>query len=121
MVVGANFALNKANSVIVNSLNDQVVIDAGGDALHQTTLTYTWTAKGNVYGPDLYRDYVRIYAPSSSVLLKQGGWESQGTSSAFGSEVWVGWFQLSYGQTRSISLTWMVPHAAKNDASDWHY
>ncbi len=121
MVVDANFAINKASSLIVNSLNDQVVINERGDALHQTTLTYTWTAKGNVYGSSLYRDYVRVYAPSSSVLLKQAGWEPQGTSSAFGSEVWAGWFELPYGQTRSISLTWMVPHAAKNDANGWHY
>ena len=98
-----------------------MVINERGDVLHQTMLTYTWTAKGNVYGPDHYRDYVRVYAPSSSVLLKQGGWEPQGTSSAFGSAVWAGWFELPYGQTRSITLTWMVPHAAKNDANGWHY
>lgn len=121
MAVDANFAVNKANSLIVNSLSDQVVINERGDALHQTTLTYTWTAKGNVYGSRLYRDYVRVYAPSNSVLLKQSGWEAQGTSSAFGSVVWAGWFALSYSQTRSITLTWMVPHAAKNDAGGWHY
>jgi hypothetical protein len=121
MVVDANFAGNKANRLIVNSLSDQVVINEHGDALHQTTLTYTWTAKGNVYGPLLYRDFVRVYTPSSSILLNQGGWEPQGTSNAFGSEVWAGWFKLPYGQTRSITLTWMVPHAAKNDANGWHY
>ena len=121
MVVDANVTANKANSLISNSLNDVVAINERGDALHQTTLTYTWTTKGNVYGPNLYRDYVRVYAPSGSVLLKQGGWEPQGASSAFGNAVWAGWFQLSYGQTRSITLTWMVPHAAKNDASGWHY
>ena len=121
MVVDANFSHNKANSVIVNTLSDQVFINTRGDVQHQTTLTYSWTAKENVYGPGLYQDYVRVYTPSSSVLLKQDGWKPQGTSIAFGNEVWAGWFELAYGQTRSITLTWVVPHAAKNDANGWHY
>ncbi len=121
MVVDANVSLNKANSMIVNTLNDQVVIDKQGDVTHHTTLTYTWKTNSKLYGIMLYRDYVRIYIPNSSSLLTQDGWQFQGKSFAFGHQVWTGWLTLPYGQTGSITLTWTEHHAVKNDVNGWHY
>jgi hypothetical protein len=120
-VVDANIAANKANSFIVNTLDDRVTIDSQGNAIHRTTLQYAWTMVGRIYGHALYRDYVRVYAPPGSILLAQEGWQPRGTSNAFNREVWMGYFELTYTHTRTITLVWKVPEAAKKDQSGWHY
>jgi len=120
-VVDANISGNKANSFIINTLDDQVTIDAKGNAIHHTRISYAWTVEGQDYGNPLYRDFARIYVPPGSVLLTQGGWQPRGTSEAFGREVWAGFFTLTIGQTRVITLTWTVPGAAKKEANGWHY
>lgn len=120
-VVDANVAADKANALITDTLNDQVTIDANGNATHQTTLTYAWTTQGNVYGSSLYQDYLRVYVPPGSILHVQNGWQPRGTSTAFGHEVWAGSFTLVYGQTRTITFTWTVPGAAKKTSQGWQY
>jgi len=121
LVVDANISPSKANSLITNMLNDQVAIDEKGNAIHHTTIRYAWVSKGPAYGSDIYRDYVRVYVPSGSVLQMQNGWQSRGTSTAFGREAWAGFFTLAYGQTDTITLVWRVPGAAAKDAKGWHY
>ncbi len=126
MVVDANITGNKANDFISYEMQDQVTLDTSGDAIHQLTLTYSWPASeaslendyGNKY---IYHDYVRVYVPPGSVLQSQQGWQPKGSSTAFGREVWAGLFSLNYGDTGTITLTWMAPHAAQKDASGWHY
>lgn len=120
-IVDANISPNKANSFIVTTVNDQVTIDAQGNAHHRTSISYAWTLPGKNYGSPTYRDYVRVYAPPGSTLTEQNGWLPQGTSKAFGSEVWAGIFRLAYGQTRRITLIWTSPGVAKKDANGWHY
>ena len=69
----------------------------------------------------MYRDYVRIYVPPGSVLQSQDGWETRGTGKAFGRTAWAGFFTLTFGQTRVITLHWLVPKAATKNATSWHY
>ena len=120
-VVDANISGNKANSFIVNTLDDQVTIDSQGNVLHHTTLHYAWTIAGQEYGNPLYRDYVHVYVPPGSTLLAQGGWQPRGMSNAFSRKVWMGFFTLSYGQTHIITLDWKEPSAASKDQNGWHY
>jgi hypothetical protein len=120
-VVDANISGSKANAFIINSLNDQVIIDQYGNSTHYTTLSYAWKMNGDVYGSSLYRDYVRVYGPPRSTLLTQSGWQPRGSSNAFGHSVWAGFFTLTYGQTRTITLTWTTPGAAQKDVKGWHY
>lgn len=120
-VVDANVSPNKANSFISNTIDDQISIDSQGNAVHRTTVRYAWTVPGRNYGSQRYRDYVRIYVPSGSSLSRQDGWQPFGTSTAFGDQVWTGFFTLTYGQTRSVTLVWTLPRAAKKDTSGWHY
>jgi len=120
-VVDANISANKANSFIINTIDDQVTIDAHGNATHRTTISYAWTVEGQNYGDPLYRDYSRVYVPPGSILRMQTGWEPRGTSQAFGREIWAGFFTLTFGQTRTISLVWTVPEAAKKGLNGWHY
>lgn len=120
-VVDANISPGKENAYIDNTLTDQVVIDQNGNAIHHTTLSYAWIRSGPVFGNPLYRDYVRFYAPPASKLQEQSGWEPRGTAQAFGRQVWSGFFTLSSGQTQTITLTWIMPGAAKKFANSWHY
>lgn len=121
MVVDANVSPNKANSFMHYTLNDQVTIDEQGNATHHTTLTYVWDIPGTAYGQSVYRDYVRIYIPPTSILLQEDGPASKGMGSAFGRKVLSGFLSFSFGQTRTITLNWRVPSAAKKDADGWHY
>jgi Protein of unknown function (DUF4012) len=120
-VVDANIGDNKANSFITNTLDDQVSIDAEGNAMHHASIRYTWTTPGPIYGNPQYQDFLHVYAPPESALLSQNGWQARGTSDAFHREVWMGYFTLNYGQTGTITLVWKVPAAARKDASGWHY
>ncbi len=120
-VVDANISQNKANSFIATTLNDQVTINANGNAFHQTTLRYSWTTAGNVYGSLIYRDYVRVYMPIGSVVMQQQGWQPAGTSTAYGRKVLAGTILFKFHETFTLHLEWMVPHAAKMDAQGWHY
>jgi len=117
-VVDTNMSANKANSLITTTLTDVVTIDSAGNAVHHATMRYAWTTPGLNYGNPLYRDYVRVYVPTSSRLQTQEGWA---ISEAFGHQVWAGFFTLVYGQTNTITLVWSVPHAATHDARGWHY
>jgi hypothetical protein len=121
MVVDANVSPNKANSFIVDTLNDDVTIDAAGNALHHTTLSYAWILPGQNYGSARYRDYVQVYLPVDSIVQTQQGWVPEGTSNASGHKILAGYISLTYGQTLTVTLTWMKPHAATHNASGWHY
>lgn len=120
-LVDANVAGDKANSFITNTVRDRVTIDKNGDAIHSTSITYAWKLPGKNYGQPLYREYARIYAPPGSSLSQQNGWQPLGTSTAFGSQVWAGFFTLTYGQTRTITLDWTGHGVVKRDARGWHY
>lgn len=120
-VVDANISPNKANNLITNTMNDQVSIDAQGNVLHHTTITYAWLHSGLLYGSPLYRDYLRIYVPPDSILHSQAGWSPRGTGKAFGRTVWAGFFTLTQGHSITLSFVWTVPHAATRDKNGWHY
>jgi hypothetical protein len=120
-IVDANVANSKANSLIVNTIHDQVTIDEHGNAIHRTTITYAWTLAGQNYGNQLYQDYVRIFVPTDSTLSKQNGWQPLGTSNAFGSQVWAGYFTLVHGQTNTITLLWTNHNVVKNGTNSWFY
>jgi len=120
-IVDANVSPNKANSFIVNTVHDQVTIDEHGNAVHHTTIVYAWTLPGRDYGHPIYRDYVRIYTPPGSKLSEQQGWQPHGKTTAYGDQVWAGFFTLIYGQTRTITLIWTSYSVAKKAANDWHY
>ena len=120
-VVDANVGGDKANNQITSTINDQVTIDRNGNVVHHTTLSYSWATAGDVYGSGLYRDYVRVYVPTSSSLLSQQGWQPEGSNIAFGRRVWTGFFTLVYGQTRTITLTWANHSVAKDSSNQRQY
>jgi len=127
MVVDANIISNKANYFITYTMNDQVTLDASGNAVHITTLTYNWPyaqeSTQNNYGgvTTAYTDYLRVYAPRGSRLQAQSGWTPQGSEQTYGLTAWAGIFHLQYGHSASVTLTWTVPGAATRESHGWQY
>jgi serine/threonine protein kinase len=120
-LVDTNTADNTANQFITNSLNDQVAIDEQGNVTHHVTIRYSWSKSGTLFGPPVYSDYARVYAPPGSVLHVQQGWQPQGTNEAFKHEVWAASFNLTSGQTLTATLSWTEKGMVKKDATGWHY
>lgn len=123
-VVDANMAGDKANQFITSTLTDQVSIDKSGNAVHHTTIRYSWVIPGKIYSAtngNHYLDYARVYLPLDSTLQMQNGWRPYGEGQAFGQQVWGGYVNLDYGQTRTVTLVWTVPFAAQEDGNGWYY
>ncbi len=122
-VVDANVAGNKANAYIQTSMNDQVVLNSAGDALHHLTLTYAWNLPGHIYGTGYYRDYLRLYVPPGTTLTQQSGWTPLTSGTAFGRQYWGGIFMLLYKHQATLTFTWSVPHAALQapGTQNWRY
>src|SRR5262249_54998128 len=53
LAVDANIAGDKVNSIITNTLDDQVVIDVNGNVIHHTINRYLWVTQPSVYGGSL--------------------------------------------------------------------
>lgn len=120
-IVDANIGGNKASESLITTLDDQVTIEAQGNVVHHTTISYAWTTPGDVHGSSLYQDYARVYVPPGSMLQMQDGWEPRGTNTAFSRQVWAGFFTFYHGQTSTITLVWTEAGAAKKDGNVWHY
>ena len=124
-VVDANITPSKANKYLNTTVDDQVSIDNSGNATHHTTIKFTWTAPGltgsDFYGSTLYKAYVRVYMPPKSVLHTQDGWVPNDSGTALGRAFRGGYFNLEYPQTGTITLTWSMAGAVKEDAHGWHY
>jgi hypothetical protein len=72
-VVQENLSASKASQYVTTSIKDSVVVDAQGNATHTLNMTLDYQKKGDVYGADTYRDYVRVYAPEGSTLISGNG------------------------------------------------
>ncbi|HTK05710.1 MAG TPA: DUF4012 domain-containing protein [Ktedonobacteraceae bacterium] len=117
LVVDANVSGNKANSFIRSTVTDVVHIDAAGNALHSLTLRYSWTLSGNVFGNPLYQAYIQVYAPANSLLQDQMGWDQAPSTLRSGHVVWAGAISMLYGDSRTILLSWIVPHSVQSTHS----
>jgi hypothetical protein len=75
-----------------------------------------YNKQGDVYGPSLYTDYVRVYAPANSRLISGWGFSTNGpsarTSDEPGLAMWGGLVKINPSQTKVITLSWYVPNAA---------
>jgi hypothetical protein len=76
MVVQANISISKASQYVHTTEQDHIVLDAGGGATHNLTITLNYQQTGPVYGFDTYADYMRIYASQAAQLLGGHGFDS---------------------------------------------
>lgn len=128
--VDTNIGGSKANQFVNVNYTDNVTIDAKGDATHHLTIQYIFHAVSvsELYGPDRYHTYLRVYVPSSATLSSNNGLNfenysanSFGPSDVPGHHLWAGNVLVQDDQPYTVTLVWTVPHAAQKDAAGWHY
>ena len=77
-IVQSNLSASKASQYVTTTIQDTIQLDHRGGATHNLQLTLDYQQKGDVYGLDTYRDYVRIYVPVNSQLLTGNGFDQYG-------------------------------------------
>jgi uncharacterized protein DUF4012 len=76
MVTQGNFSISKASQYVHTTEQDDVTLDAQGNATHNLTITLDYQQTGPVYGYDTYADYIRVYAPQSATFISGDGFDS---------------------------------------------
>jgi len=74
-IVQSNLSASKASQYVTTSIQDTITLNARGGATHSLQVTLDYQQKGDVYGFDTYRDYVRVYVPVQSQLLAGNGFD----------------------------------------------
>ncbi|MGO8947347.1 MAG: DUF4012 domain-containing protein [Ktedonobacterales bacterium] len=124
-IVDANVSGNKGSQFVTVAESDDVVLDSQGTATHHLTLTYRFdvTNPTELYGPDYYLTYLRIYAPATAQLLSLQGFtnfnsdDRIGRSDQPGYQMWGGYLLIQDGTSYTLYLSWRVPHAALHFAN----
>jgi hypothetical protein len=119
-IVDANVSVSKGSQFLTVTEGDAVALDAQGTAKHDLTITYRFavTNPAELYGPDYYLTYLRIYAPASAQLVSQQGFTNLNGSDQIshsdqpGYQMWGGYLMVQDGVPYTLHLTWHVPHAA---------
>jgi Protein of unknown function (DUF4012) len=77
-IVQSNLSASKASQYVATSIKDTIALDSKGGATHNLQMTLDYQQRGDVYGLDTYRDYVRIYTPTNSQLISGNGFDQSG-------------------------------------------
>jgi Protein of unknown function (DUF4012) len=129
-ITDANDGTNKAGPFTAATYQDTVRLDTQGDAIHDLTITYRFHATdlAQLYGPDRYKTYLRVYAPPSARLTTLDGFhnilgaDQINHSDLAWRQMWGGYVIVADGVSYTLHLVWTVPHAAVRDSDGhWHY
>jgi Protein of unknown function (DUF4012) len=77
-IVQSNLSASKASQYVATSIKDTIALDSKGGATHNLQMTLDYQQRGDVYGLDTYRDYIRIYTPTNSQLISGNGFDQNG-------------------------------------------
>ena len=77
-VVQANVSANKGSQYVKTIMHDTVTLDAKGGATHALQINLNYHVIDQIYGPDTYHDYVRVYVPPTAKFLNGNGFEQLG-------------------------------------------
>ena len=77
-VVQANVSANKGSQYVQTQMHDTVTLDANGGATHALQINLVYHVLDQIYGPDTYHDYVRVYVPPNAKFLSGDGFEQLG-------------------------------------------
>jgi len=77
-VVQSNVSANKGSQYVRTTMDDTVTLDANGGATHALQIHLDYHMIDQVYGPDTYHDYVRVYVPPTAKFLGGNGFEQLG-------------------------------------------
>lgn len=69
-VVEANFGSNKANAFLKRDLSHEIVFGRGGEIEEKITIKYDNQSPNNAWPAGTYKNYLRVYTPQNSELLR---------------------------------------------------
>lgn len=69
-VVDSNFGANKANAFLKRSLNHEIVFGRSGEIEEKVTIKYENQSPSNAWPAGTYKNYLRVYVPQNSTLLR---------------------------------------------------
>jgi len=153
MIVDANLGFDKVNPLISEKVDHRVVLRADGTASAELALTYTHQGQKDdvhcehilAYAGDLtyealvhrcYYDYLRVYAPTGSVLRAATPHPTPGEyllrgerddgqavtlSDEEGKTVFAQFFVVEYGQALTTCFEYDLPRVARLNEGQWHY
>ena len=114
-VVDTNLS-GKQNTYVQEAIKDSVQLDATGGATHTLTLTYDF--KNPTHAPTYgyvpgYRDYLRVYLPSTSTFISSDtSTITHMTSDELHRAMWAGFLDIpENGGPVTVTLRWHVPNA----------
>ncbi|GER91987.1 hypothetical protein KDW_61490 [Dictyobacter vulcani] len=84
-VVQENLSASKASQYVTTTIKDTVTLDQQNNATHSLNIVLNYQKKGDVYGPDTYQDYVRVYVPKDSTLVSGNGFSQINDGAVCGS------------------------------------
>lgn len=117
MIVDTNFAGAKTNIWVNYKVDQKVEVSSDGTVTKTVNITYSnpqqkavkITQARNLNGQ--FRDWLRVYVPKGSQLIESKGFESgDATSEDLNKTVFEGFFSLSPGNTRQITLKYKLPN-----------
>ena len=124
MATDANVGATYYNSDMKETVADTISFDAQGNALHDTTITYTFQKVEHLYTPLLLQHGVTWYTGVARIVVPDGAklldWEAAQCPTACyqvdapetGHEVWAARIQnLQRGQTVVLHFKWTTPKA----------
>ncbi|HZS94262.1 MAG TPA: DUF4012 domain-containing protein [Chloroflexota bacterium] len=120
-VVDSNFSYNKISPYVRETVRDQVRVLP--DRWLRNTLTIRFANQtpagytlgfgpgyGKLGGPRDYADFLRIYVPYGSRIVRQSGWRNRWTPGpAYGKMMFCGYLIVRDGATRTVRITYLVP------------
>lgn len=121
MIVDTNFAGAKTNIWVTYKTDQKIEVSSDGSVTKTLSITYSnpqqkavkITEARNLNGQ--FRDWLRVYVPKGSELIEAKGFESgQATGEDLGKTVFEGFFTLSPGNTKQISLKYKLPIKLKS-------
>ena len=77
-VVQSNVSANKGSQYVQTKMRDTVTLDTNGGATHALQIHLIYHVVDQIYGPDTYHDYVRVYVPPNAKFLNGNGFEQLG-------------------------------------------
>jgi hypothetical protein len=129
-VIDSNIGVNKANQFVTANYTDRVTLDAAGTATHSLQITYRFHATDltQLYGPDRYKTYLRVYVPVGATPGNASGFTTPASagnqfaaSDQPGKAMWAGIVIVQDGAPKTVTLTWSVPHATSASAGKTSY
>ncbi|MBI4058728.1 DUF4012 domain-containing protein [Candidatus Microgenomates bacterium] len=112
-IVDSNLGGRKSNLYIQQEVTDNIK-KSGDKIMHQLEITYKNPQKDDGWLNSVQRDYVRVYLPAGTKVIKNSGLKDESVSEDLSKSVFGGFFELRPQGVAKINLEYEVPLKTKD-------